>query len=580
MSVRTKLGSVIGVFLVVVTSVLYIGSLSSSAGNSRALVDNIAGRQATYVERYTGEVVLKSEGFRADPAETAATMTQAAKSLLDGGPVEAVQSNSSTLVIPPIADPVVRIKLREAATRIGSLVALGDQVLATKVSSPQYRTLVDRFEAMSLVVANVSYDAVGRATKDASLTAADNARRQLLFSIVGVLLAALGLAFAVQRWLLSPLLSLRNRLDEIANGGGRDARVEVISRDEFGQVTGAVNGMLDSMDRRDAELAAARAEREENLQASFAGQRDAQKALRDRAQEMIERTATAVADELGDVLTQVEAVRLAADTIEERVGTADALTRGVVGQAGHAAEVLAELSGSLREVGTISGLIAGVANQTNLLALNATIEAARAGEAGRGFGVVATEVKALALASAKSSEAITATVATLELGAAAMTEVLTAMAVAISGVDESTGALAQVATDQHALVEKLDRSLSDTIGRLATMSDAAGELERREQARIAATGPITISTGRTGSVTGELIDISESGLHCILAAADLPDQDVVQIQFTFAGNSITQQALVARRDPANGRLGLQFVDPSANLVSIVRARIEGAALVA
>lgn len=64
-------------------------------------------------------------------------------------------------------------------------------------------------------------------------------------------------------------------------------------------------------------------------------------------------------------------------------------------QADQAARVIAKLTESSAEIGTVVKLITGIASQTNLLALNATIEAARAGEAGRGFAVVAAEVKKL-----------------------------------------------------------------------------------------------------------------------------------------------------------------------------------------
>jgi methyl-accepting chemotaxis protein len=413
-------------------------------------------------------------------------------------------------------------------------------------------------------------------------TLASLQRRQNLvqsLTIVSVLVTTMlvvALGLLLRLYALGPLTRLRDGMTAMAAGGGqRGERIEVERHDEIGEVAEAFNRVLGSLDQREADLAVANAQREEHMQANFTLQREAQAALRQRAQEMIDHTASTVTQELSDVRHQVEAVRAAATTIDRRVAAADSLTRAVVGQAGEAEVVVEGLGESLRQVANMATLIASVSEQTKLLALNATIEAARAGTAGKGFNVVASEVKELALTTAGATDRIAATVATIEKGAQAVTEVITAMTAAISGVDESTAALAQVATDQHQLVERLDRTLSETIERLTNMSSLTDELERREHPRMAAIGPVTLLTRAGHRLTGELVDISEGGLHCAMPVTGSLPPDATEAEFSFFGYQAREQVRIVRQDSTNRRLRLQFVAPSAELVARVRARVEG-----
>jgi methyl-accepting chemotaxis protein len=81
--------------------------------------------------------------------------------------------------------------------------------------------------------------------------------------------------------------------------------------------------------------------------------------------------------------------------ISVQVSRAGAITKVAVAGREKARDSIHSLSGAVRRIAEVSDLIGGIAQQTNLLALNATIEAARAGDAGRGFSVVAAEVKSL-----------------------------------------------------------------------------------------------------------------------------------------------------------------------------------------
>ena len=93
--------------------------------------------------------------------------------------------------------------------------------------------------------------------------------------------------------------------------------------------------------------------------------------------------------------------------ISEQISKAGTISSDAVTRAHLASTNIESLSQAAEQITNIVNLISSIAEQTNLLALNATIEAARAGEAGKGFAVVASEVKQLATQSARATEEIT-----------------------------------------------------------------------------------------------------------------------------------------------------------------------------
>lgn len=154
----------------------------------------------------------------------------------------------------------------------------------------------------------------------------------------------------------------------------------------------------------------------------------------------------------GEIRETAEAAARIVGEVEAIVGTLDASLAGI----GDLFDRLADFGKRFEEVDAISSRIAAIAHQTNLLSLNAMIEAARAGEAGRGFSVVAGEVKSLASNTAESASAIASAVV-------ALNEAVNGMSGLCEGlVSEATTSVAQGRTGLEGL-----HTMRETLGRTA-----------------------------------------------------------------------------------------------------------------
>jgi methyl-accepting chemotaxis protein len=168
---------------------------------------------------------------------------------------------------------------------------------------------------------------------------------------------------------------------------------------------------------------------------------------------------------VGDIAAATDELSASVQEIGKQVAQSNAIAVNAVDEAGRTSAAVEELNEAAGRIGNVIELITDIAEQTNLLALNATIEAARAGEAGRGFAVVASEVKALAGQTRRATEEIGQQIAGMQRATKGSIEAINSIKTIVGEMGVISSAIASAVGEQGAATTRIAGS-ADTAAKL------------------------------------------------------------------------------------------------------------------
>jgi len=327
----------------------------------------------------------------------------------------------------------------------------------------------------------------------------------LVIAVVGLIIALVALYFGI-RLLMVPVRRLNNAMSSIASGDADlTRRLDDSASDEFGALAHSFNRFVENVQQVVREVKDGSDELDENVTALRNTSSTSRSSVESQQSE-IDMIATAINEmsaAAGEIAQNAQQTAEAAENADQEsreslltvTASRDAVQK-LSSEVNAAAEVIDTLGKDVSSITTVLEVIQGIAEQTNLLALNAAIEAARAGEAGRGFAVVADEVRNLAQRTQSSTEEINNMIERLQKGANDAVDVMKAstavsnvsmekaqdameslnrIAEAITAISQMTSQIATASEEQTSVTEELNASITRIADQGQEAAKAASE---------------------------------------------------------------------------------------------------------
>ena len=326
--------------------------------------------------------------------------------------------------------------------------------------------------------------------------------QSVIISFAALVLGIL-LGYVITRSIKRPITQMVKEANKYA-AGDFTQRIQVKSKDEIGELANALNNMADNLGELVADVVA----NAQNL-ASQSQQMAASSEEISAAMEEVAGTTTEVAttaeqgfENSKSIVNQSEEVervsKAGSRTVQQTMDKINAISKSA-NEVNEAVKSLGQLSA---KVGNITDIITDIAEQTNLLALNAAIEAARAGEAGRGFAVVADEVRKLAEQSADAAGEISRLITQVQSG---VDVAGLAMENSVSEVKEGV----QLASEAAEALDKINNAIQKTIALMTDILEGSKQTSEGMEQVSSNTEQVSSTIQQMAASSQELAGIAE-----------------------------------------------------------------------